>query len=512
MKSKASIIFSLIISVLLTGACSKDWLSPAPEDILIADDTLFYNHPEYATQFVNAAYSQLLQWEVSFSWIGASSITSDNADKGSAPGNADAGKDKLDLDNLIFTPTCISFEELWFAFFNGISACNQAIANVPRFAVSDSLKNRLIAEARFLRAHYYFNLVRCYGDVPLIDSLIDANNPSDLAKATTRESKENIYAFIENDLNYAINHLLIKGDSEWEEGRATKGAAKGLLAKVCMYEKKWEQAFDLSEQIINQEVGTYSLEPDYATIWREAGQNGSESLFEVQCNLTGNRAAVDGYAFYQWPRGNNVTAVYYPNLTDSIGNTGNGFNSPSAALDSLYETGDLRKAATIIHLGDTLWDGAVVNTGCYNERYNYKAYVSKTQETNIAGDPSMGSKNIRILRLGEIYLIHAEAANELNNLSLAKTSLNLIRNRAGLPHTTAASQDELREAIWKERRVELAMEHDRWFDLIRQGSDRTCAAFAAVGKNFIIGKHEVFPIPNTQIVLSQGKLKQNPGY
>ena len=143
-----------------------------------------------------------------------------------------------------------------------------------------------------------------------------------------------------------------------------------------------------------------------------------------------------------------------------------------------------------------------------NPRYNYKAYVSKNQEINY--DDWSSGKNIRILRFGEILLINAEAANELDQPGPAKISLNKVRNRAGLADTGASSKDDIRNAVWKERRVELAMEHDRFFDLVRQG--RAGVVLRAHGKNFIDGVHEHFPIPQSQILLSGGQIKQNPGY
>src|SRR5204863_5631447 len=144
-----------------------------------------------------------------------------------------------------------------------------------------------------------------------------------------------------------------------------------------------------------------------------------------------------------------------------------------------------------------------------NQYYNYKAYVSKTQES-FNGDDWQSNKNLRILRYGEVLLIKAEAENELNNQSAAIAALNQVRNRAGLPNTTAATQAEVRDAIWKERRVEKAFEHDRMFDLRRTG--RAKAVLTALGINYITPMHDLFPIPQTQIDLSNKKLVQNPGY
>jgi hypothetical protein len=495
--------FSICMLYLLSS-CSDTWLDPANPNQIITEDTTF-TIPANAEKFVNACYTNLLQWqETTFSWIGVSSITSDDADKGSDPG--DTGADKNLLDDLSYTSEGLSFGEVWAGNYNGVTACNQAIAQVPQFNIDESLKNRLIGEAKFLRALYYFNLVRCFGEVPLVDKVIDANNPSDIEKAFTRAPVSAIYSFMEQDLNDAINSLPIVDNYEPKDiGRATKGAAMGLLAKVSLYEKKWQPVLDLTDQIISGEAGDYSLVSDYSTIWREIGENSTESLFEIQGRGISPIASVQQYSEVQGPRGTN--AIKYQDGTPAVG--GWGFNTPTADLDNAYEPGDLRKKATIMHKGDTLFDGAILQNGAANDRYNNKAYVSKTMES-YSGDASHTSKNVRILRMGEVYLLNAEAANELGNTSKAQSSLNAVRHRAGLGDTPASNQADLRNAIWKERRVELGMEHDRFFDLVRQG--RAGEVLRAHGKNFVDGKNEIFPIPQKEIDASLGRYTQNPGY
>ncbi|MFV0604535.1 MAG: RagB/SusD family nutrient uptake outer membrane protein [Niabella sp.] len=262
-----------------------------------------------------------------------------------------------------------------------------------------------------------------------------------------------------------------------------------------MYQKNWTECLAMANAVINSNI--YSLEPDYAKIWRQATENGRESLFEIQAQDGGEGWGIGGYFPHQGARGT---------VTNGYG--GWGFNTPTANLDAAYEVGDVRKAGTIYYRGQTLWDGAVVGLDAANPRYNYKAYVSQTQEVNY--DDWWSGKNPRILRFGEILLIAAEAANELGQTADAITNINKIRTRAGLAATTASTQATLRDAIWKERRVELAFENDRFFDLIRQG--RAGTVMRAHGKNFIDGKHEVFPIPLQQILISQGRLQQNPNY
>lgn len=483
------------------SACNKDWLNPAPENLQTGDDSV-YSDNSNATKFVNACYANLLTWDqTSFAFIGVTSITSDDADKGSSPG--DNGSDKDQMDAITYTPTASSVAGVWSGNYQGISNCNQALAAIPKFSQLDAATaSRLRGETRFLRAFYYFNLVRTFGFIPLVDTVVDANNPESVAKANTQVQAEQIYALIESDLNFAMSVLPTRdAQAAADAGRATKGAAIGLLAKVSLYEKKYQQAYDLTTQILQGGAGSYTLVNDYSTIWREIGENSSESLFEIQGKMGNPKAGVQQYSAVQ-----GIRAGVFAGVTRAT--TGWGFNTPSEDLDNAYEAGDVRKKATIIHVGDTLFDGVILVSAA-NERYNYKAYVSQTQE-NYDGNGDLTNKNVRILRMGDIYLINAEAANELGNTSTAQSSLNAVRNRAKLGNTSATDQAALRTAIWNERRVELAMEHDRFYDLVRQG--RAGTVLRAHGKNFVDGKNEVFPIPQAEIDASGNVLIQNDGY
>ncbi|MBI5914353.1 MAG: RagB/SusD family nutrient uptake outer membrane protein [Bacteroidetes bacterium] len=488
--------FLLLTTVLLAASigCKKDWLSPAPENTLVQTDSTFLDS-DNAGKFVNSCYSWTNEWpQHVFSWIGMSSITSDDADKGSDPG--DLGADKDQMDNFSYTPTSLSVLEVWEANYTGVGRCNQAIDNIPKFTgLSAEKQDRLIGEAKFLRAYYYFNLVRCYGNVPKITRIYTGDDTGQLAEDYTNTPKEEVYALIEEDLRDAVAKLPLKSAYEAKDiGRATQGAAEGLLAKVLMYEGKWSECLAATNDIINS--GEYGLEADYALIWRQSTENGTESLFEVQAQNAEEGWAIGGYSSTQGARGT-VTGGYQ----------GWGFNTPTEDLENAYEPDDVRKAATIYYEGQTLWDGAVP-IAVANPRYNYKSYASETQEQNYSDWWS--GKNIRILRYGEILLINAEAANETGDLAKAQESLHLVRQRAGLGDTAANSKDDMRQAIWRERRVELAMEHDRFFDLVRQG--RAGEVLRAHGKNFVDGKHEVFPIPQKHINISGGRLKQNDGY
>ena len=304
---KTYLYIAVGLMVMTLSACDSNWLSPAAENQMITQDSTFLV-PANAEKFVNACYNQLLQWQTSsFSFVGYSSITSDDADKGSDPG--DLGSDKDQMDNITYTATSGSIGEAWTGNYNGVTRCNQAIANVPQYNITEALKTRFMGETRFLRALYYFNLVRCFGDIPLVNKVIDVASASDLDIVNTRAPKDSIYAFIEKDLNFAIANL--PKNTEYpaaDLGRATKGAATALLAKVSLYEKKWTQALSLTDQIIGGSVGTYGLVTDYASIWREVGENSSESLFEIQGRGLTPNAGIQGFVDIQGARG----SIKYP--------------------------------------------------------------------------------------------------------------------------------------------------------------------------------------------------------
>ena len=381
--------------------------------------------------------------------------------------------------------------------YDGINRCNQALNIIPQLDKADpNLRTRLIGEAKFLRAFMYFTLVKCYGGVPIVDHLPVPGSDSDRIMQLTRKSSAEVYAFIESDLNDAIAALPDKSAySVNERSRASKGAAYALLAKVSLYQKKWQQVIDNANKVTG-----YSIVSDYASMFKASGKFDSESIFEIyaQGPSTGIPAkGIEGYSNTQGARGS--------------GGWGWGFNTPSQSLVNAYEAGDVRKAATIIFRGQTLYDGRLIEETVENERYNYKAYSSaytREWETDV---------DIKYLRYAEVILMKAEALNELGQTSEAIPLLNQIRNRAGLPNTTFSSQADIRTAIWRERRVEMAFEHDRFFDLVRTGQAK--AAFAADispsfpnGKTFIVGKNELFPIPALFLNQANGLSQQNPGY
>jgi starch-binding outer membrane protein, SusD/RagB family len=504
---RASFIKYLLLSTLISvgvGSCSEDFL-----EIPVQGGVTTKSDPALAQKLVTGVYHSLLQGDSwgngdvhGFAFISVSSIMSDDADKGSSP--TDQAVPVGDLDNFTVTPTNKFAETLWSGHYNSIGAANQALAALSVAAIDPAERNKLQGEVRFLRGYLYFNLVRMYGGVPLVlrvpKDAVDANSDPVFQ---TRAPLEVVYDSIIRDLQYAVDKLPLK--SQTGTGHATKGAAQAMLAKVYMYQGEWPLVYSLTDEIITS--GQYSLVNDYALIWRQAYDNSSESIFEVQTGSFNNaNLNPDLYTVSQGVRQGGVGGW------DDLGW---GFNTPSQNLIDAYEPGDLRKEGTVIFIdnsgtrkGTFLWDGFRVpsSDSVQNLYYNYKAYTSRTMEQYANPFDKNRPKNIRILRYADVLLMYAEAAIH-TGMGDPVGKINLLRKRADLPLKANVTIND----VWLERRVELAMEHDRFWDLVRQGN--AAAVMHAAGKtNFVAGKHELLPIPNTQILLSGNKLTQNPNY
>jgi starch-binding outer membrane protein, SusD/RagB family len=490
-------IYKLLLTItLLAGGCQKDFLDRRPPGELTFEE--FFQNADQAVQATNAVYEQYRSFDLAaLSYIGCTDILSDDADKGSTANDAPL---LSDLDNFTMDATNPFIAPLYKGHYRAIARANVAIEGIAQVEnMDEALRSRLIGECKFLRAYSYFLMVQWFGDLVLVTKTLQG----DEYYAQSRQPKEAIYAQIEQDLKDAAAVLPEKdGYPASEKGRATKAAAKGLLAKLYMLKKDWANAEAQCMDIING--GKYSLLARYADNFLPVGENGSESIFEIQTvALETQQAAGPGSSPYNMVQG--VRGV--PNL-------GWGFNRPSDNLVSSYENGDPRREATIIYVGEILPDGSTQvkdNPEIINERYNQKAWVPAHP-----GLQDNGPGNIRVLRYSDILLLAAEAKNELGKSSEALPLLNQVRKRARgtnnfiLPDVTVTDQTQLRERIYRERRVELAMEQHRWFDLVRWGRAETI--MTALGKSFVAGKHEVLPIPQTEVDLTSGKVTQNNGY
>ena len=478
---------ALLALVVFTG-CNKTFLDVPPQGQQPSQQ--FWKSDADAAKAVNAMYANLHEWKnIAFAPIAVESMGSDDAEKGSSPSDATFMNK---FHNFTATSTEGQIADFWAGQYQNINFANQVLDNVPGITMDDNLKNRYLAEAKFIRAYSYFRLVRAFGDVPLRLTV-----PKSAAEYNVpRTPKAQVWAAIEKDLTDAAA-VLPQSYGAADVGRATKGAALGMLAKVSMYQKKWQAVFDLTTQVMGM---GYSLFPDFEKLFRTQNKNSSESVFEIQCKLIlGNKAASNSqYSQVQGVRG-------------SVGG-GWGFNVPTPDLVAEFEPGDTRKAGTIIFRGETTAEGDVIPPTGDNPMYNKKSYVPFSQY--VSGYNEGADQEFMVLRFADILLMNAEASNELGKPAQALISLNKVRARARggnpavLPDVTTTDQGALRNAIWHERRVELAMEFDRFFDVIRQG--RAATVFGPRG--FVAGKNEVMPIPQNEIDLSAGVLTQNPGY
>jgi len=511
MKNRYIIITTAFAAAGIFGSCSKTFLDVKPQGQIT--EVLALTDPEAAGKLVGGAYNTLYfggfgPTTVGFLWAISNDVASDDADKGSTPGDfSPLGE----IDNFTATPNNFIFNNIWSGHYSGIVAANKAIDVLNKSTIDENTKNRLIGEARFLRGLYYFNLVRFFGGVPKIVTVpLPSEGNSDALN--TRVTAAEIYAVIIDDLKFAVDNLPLKGDATTQVGRANKGAAQAYLAKVYLYQPvpDWQKVLDLTNAVITS--GKYSLVTDYNFIFREksvggqGGNNNSESVFEVQTGINlGENAVSPLFSNGQGARSRG-----------GWNDLGFGFNTPSADLSGYYEPGDTRKNATIIFInptavgnspGTVLWDGFRIPSkdSVENDRYSYKPYHSPTAESpQVSTNKDSKPKNIRLMRYAEVLLMYAEAAAKLGNAD-GVNKLNQVRSRANLLPTTLTQAN-----VWKERRAELAMEQDRFLDLVRQGNAGT--VLRVHGKTFVTGKHELFPIPQAQIDLSGNRLTQNNGY
>ena len=468
----------LTLSILsVIASCSDDFVDIKPEGVVIADD--FYKTEDDAMRATNAVYSFLRSWENSgFPAQYVFGVPGDDVEKGSNPGDASFINA---YDNFSFTISDDGVNGYWTGQWQAVQRANQVITRVPGIDMDAALKNRLVAEAKMLRAYFYFNLVRIFGGVPIFDGLQTdyINQP--------RNTAVEVYAFIVKDLTEA-SAVLPQAYPAGQDGRVTKGGALGLLSKVYLYMKDYQKAYDTSNMVIGM---GYKLDPDFNHLFRPDGEFGTESVFEVNCGCSPEFGGSQ-YAEVQGVRNQ----------------FGWGFFTPTQELENAFESGDIRKQFTILREGETTPEGDLIKKGDpqAGNTWNYKVYVPSSLNNNACGYGSI--QNIRILRFSDILLINAEAANELGNTDVAITNINKVRHRANLGDTPATTQSALRLAIWQERRVELAMEMDRFPDLVRTGQ-----AEQYLGpKGFQKGKNELFPIPLRAITDSKGILTQNPGY
>ena len=487
---KLSVIF---LSALVLASCTR-FLDLRQEGTMPTSGT-DYSKAELVFQSVSAAYANLrLSEGEAFSYVCVLEVPSDDADKGSTA--TDAASTAGEMDKFSFTPTNSLVNDVWIKFFNIVSAANHAISEMPRFKealTTDADKaytDQCGAEARVIRAYAYFNLLRLYGSVPIVDRPMSAE---ELASNPAR-TEEEVYNFIYGDLDAAIG-LLPASYKKAYAGRFTEYTARALKAKVALYRQDWEEAARQADAIIGSR--RFSLLPSFRDVFSMEYENSAESLMEIQASTLGQStgdAPLCYYAFIQGPRNNEPSNMQ-----------GWGFKVPSQSLidffDSRGET--VRKEVTLLASGSVTPEGDEILATCANPYYNGKVYTPS--EYNLWSYNGYGfDYNMRIIRYAEILLIYAEAKAQGAGAGTSdpQECFDQVRSRAGLPSVPATLDN-----IYDERRAELAMEENRFFDLVRTGK-----ATQALGRlGFKKGKNEHFPVPATQIQLNPS-LTPSPGY
>lgn len=387
----------------------------------------------------------------------------------------------LDAMNFTLTASNQAAAERWESNYEGIYRANIVLQRIPESSIDESLKQRILGEARFLRGLYYFNLVKAFGGVPLITEPLEMSELQ-----TPREDASQVYDQIVQDLQEAANFLPVEYSSS-EVGRATRGAAKSLLGKVYLYRENWQDAATVLQEVVDS--GTYGLLENYEDVFTLEHENGKESIFSVQF------AATPGDGTHQ-------LRLWLPEPTNALGSPAHGVLIPTEDLANAFEEGDPRKDATILSEGSTPF-GVEYNPGWSETGYNARKYLVP-QEVLVAST-SDSPLNYIVIRYSEVLLMLAEALNEQGRPVDAQTYLNQVRKRADMPPVSGLGQSAMREAIRHERRVELALEGERFFDLVRWG------IAPEELEDFERGKHERLPIPQSEMDVNP-ELTQNPGY
>lgn len=439
-------------------------------------------------------------------------VRSEDSEKGSE--ESDGADQAAFFDNFEYNTTNGPIADYWRENYKIIINSNTAIDGIERQSNKTKQDTINYAEAKFFRAYAFFNLVRAYGDVPKIDFRVTDPAQANIAKSPAAD----IYALIDADLAVAEKYL----PTHWSDnytGRLTWGAARSLQARTYMMRSDWNKMLAASKDVINS--GFYNLSTPYDKIFTDEGENSSESIFELQCMSTAakpNSTSIGSqFAEVQGVRGSGQWSL------------GWGWHmATNILMNKAYEAGDPRKDATLLYfrrqVGDVIPPITPENTNTpYGESpisrgmgaaYNKKAYT----------DPALRKQftnggfwvNIRLIRYADVVLMAAEASNELGMTSDASNYLEQVRARARgnnssiLPKVTTTSQIELRDAIRHERRVELALEPDRFYDLVRWGIAKE--VLHAAGKLNYQDKNALLPIPQVEIDKSNGVLVQNPNY
>ncbi|WP_167596441.1 RagB/SusD family nutrient uptake outer membrane protein [Leeuwenhoekiella sp. ZYFB001] len=481
--------FLSLLAAVLMVACGDDFVEVDPINENSED---FFNTEEDYQEALVGAYDLL---QATYLNVMVGEIASDNTLAGGESATDTPGIQEI--DNMIHTPVNQQLRDIWGWMFAGVNRANYILEFQDKIEFSG--KDQIIAQARFLRAYYYFELVKWFGDVPLaVDQRLLFGDQFNV----DRTPKAEVYAQIEQDLIFAAETLPA---TQAEEGRITSGAARALLGKAYLYQDKFTEAASALDQVI---AGPYDLVDDYSTIFELEGENNIESVFEVQ--YTDKEGA--GFGCLQCSEGN--VAVGFNGIRNYSGplfDSGFSFNVPVQEAYDAFEPGDSRRDIAILNIEEF----AAANGATYNEGYEHtgfynRKYIARKGDANLGDANLTNPNNYRSIRFADVLLMAAEAHNRKANPNdaLAREYLNRVRRRAfgDTNHDIAASGATLTDFILEERRLELVGEGHRFFDLVRTSR----AAQNIPG--FTANKNELFPIPTIEIQLAGNRWEQNQGY
>lgn len=491
MKKRLLTAIAAFSIITLTISCSQDWVDKkTPYSI---DSENYFNSEADYNQALIGAYDILQSTYVN---VMLGEIASDNTLSGGESATDVPGFQQV--DNMSHTPVNPNVKNVWDWMFAGVNRASYIIEFKDKTEFEG--KEKVLAQAYFLRAYFEFELVKWFGGIPMKN---EGRFKLGDEQTIPRSSAAEVYASIEADLQYAIENM---ETGPQEQGRVTLGAAQALLGKVYLYQEKYAESAAMFDQVINS--GTYSLVQDYNHIFENEDENNSESVFEVQ--YTDAEGA--GFGCLQCSEGNVAVGFNGPrNYTGPLFDAGYSFNIPTKASYEFYEPGDNRRDVAILDI--VAW--AAANPGVtYGEGYKHtgyfnKKYIPRQGDLNLGDSKLTNPNNYRAIRYADVLLMAAEAYNRggIDDVK-ARQYLNEVRRRAfgDTTHDITASGATLTSFIWDERRRELMGEGHRFFDLVRTGQ--------AEGKieGFSKGKNEVFAIPYEEIQFSNGLWTQNPNY
>jgi starch-binding outer membrane protein, SusD/RagB family len=482
----------LAAATLLTGC--TDILHTHPPDSINTEN--FFVTEADALAAINGTY-QPLQWPKLYNMrMWTSDIFAGNSVVG-AGGGTD-GIETKNLADFVANSANPGVLDLWRGPWPGILRANLVLTHVPDVHIDESLKQRILGEAHFLRALYYFNLLRFFGDVPKITQ--PQKPGADIRPA--RAPAAQIYSeIIVPDLQAAVELLPPRtAYAGVDVGRASRGSAAGLLAEVFLTLRQWDRVVELAELV--EGLG-YQLNTEYVRNFDPHHENDVESLFEVQYYGKTSFSFWDDLNQAAWH-----STFMGPRNSDLVAG-GWGWNQPTQEFIDSYEPNDLRKDVTVLYDGGPDFDGRPYDPANSTTGYNVRKFLVPR---SVAGSYDESPLNFPVLRFAEVLLMKAEALNELGRTSEAAVPLNRVRHRAGLGAVGTLSQTAFRRAVLHERRMELAFEGKRWFDLIRvDGGQYGIDFLHSIGRVNANQTRLLLPIPQLEIDANPN-LSQNPGY